>query len=136
MSSVIYTSRGIAAMQNRLYSNQADALAAPPADIELRRHDTGYVFNGRFNTNLVINDQNYQNDQGCSAHYQKHLERVCEICLEYLSGDDCLIVDVGCGKGGFVELLQSNGLKEALGNKAVKRSLHPDLFQMDVLGAD
>jgi hypothetical protein len=27
-------------------------------------------------------------------------------------------------------------LKEALGNKAVKRSLHADLFQMDVLGAD
>ena len=26
--------------------------------------------------------------------------------------------------------------KEALGNKAVKRSLHSDLFQMDVLGAD
>jgi hypothetical protein len=26
--------------------------------------------------------------------------------------------------------------KEALGNKAVKRSLHADLFQMDVLGAD
>jgi hypothetical protein len=97
-------------MQNRLYSNQADALAATPADIELRRHDTGYVFNSRFNTDLVIYDQNYQNDQGCSAHFQKHLERVCKICLEYLSGDDCLIVDVGCGKGGFVELLQSNGL--------------------------
>jgi hypothetical protein len=27
-------------------------------------------------------------------------------------------------------------LREALGNKAVKRSLRPDLFQMDVLGAD
>ena len=26
--------------------------------------------------------------------------------------------------------------REALGNKAVKRSLHADLFQMDVLGAD
>jgi len=26
--------------------------------------------------------------------------------------------------------------REALGNKAVKRSLHSDLFQMDVLGAD
>ena len=29
-----------------------------------------------------------------------------------------------------------NSSKEALGNKAVKRSLHSDLFQMDVLGAD
>jgi hypothetical protein len=27
-------------------------------------------------------------------------------------------------------------IREALGNKAVKRSLHPDLFQMDVLVAD
>ena len=28
------------------------------------------------------------------------------------------------------------GAKEALGNKALKRSLRSDLFQMDVLGAD
>ena len=27
-------------------------------------------------------------------------------------------------------------VKEALGKKAVKRSLHSDLFQMDFLGAD
>jgi hypothetical protein len=30
----------------------------------------------------------------------------------------------------------SMAFREALGNKAVKRSLHPDLFQMDVLVAD
>jgi|688.fasta_scaffold153675_7 hypothetical protein len=30
----------------------------------------------------------------------------------------------------------TNKAKEALGNKAVKRSLHSDLFQVDVLGAD
>ena len=30
----------------------------------------------------------------------------------------------------------ARGAKEALGNKAVKRSLHSDVFQMDVLGAD
>jgi hypothetical protein len=31
---------------------------------------------------------------------------------------------------------ENDPAKEALGNKAVKRSLHSDLFQMDFLGAD
>jgi uncharacterized protein with HEPN domain len=33
-------------------------------------------------------------------------------------------------------IIIGEALREALGNKAVKRSLHADLFQMDVLGAD
>jgi hypothetical protein len=109
MSSILYTSTGIPAIQNILYGNQTDALAAPSADIELRRHDTGYVFNCSFKPELVAYDECYQNEQGYSAHFQQHLERVCLICAEFLTGDDCLIVDVGCGKGGFVELLHSKG---------------------------
>jgi hypothetical protein len=36
-----------------------------------------------------------------------------------------------------IELVEkAKQAKEALGNKAVKRSLHSDLFQMDFLGAD
>ncbi len=96
-------------MQNRLYSNRSDALAAPSADMELTYHDTGYVYNTKFNPGLIIYDKRYQIDQGLSAHFAQHLEHVCMVCEEYFPSEDCLIVDVGCGKGGFVELLRSKG---------------------------
>jgi SAM-dependent methyltransferase len=110
MNPVLYSSAGIPAMQNRLYSSQADAMAAPSADIELSWHDTGFVFNRRFDPGLVVYDKNYQNDQGYSVHFLQHLDQVSSLCKEYLPSNECLIVDVGCGKGGFVELLRSKGL--------------------------
>jgi SAM-dependent methyltransferase len=110
MNPVLYSSTSIPAMQNRLYSSQADALAAPSADIELTCHDTGFVLNRRFNSSLVLYDDNYQNDQGYSAHFRQHLEQISSLCKAYLPSNECLIVDVGCGKGGFVELLRSKGL--------------------------
>jgi hypothetical protein len=110
MNSALYTSTGIPAMQNRLYSSQTDALAAPSADIELGRDSAGFVYNRKFNPELVTYDDNYQNDQGYSAHFLQHLEGISSLCREYLPCDECLIVDVGCGKGGFVELLRSKGL--------------------------
>jgi len=110
MTDALYSSTGIPAMQNRLYRNQADALSAPCADIELRLHETGYVFNSKFDPTLTTYDESYHNDQGYSARFKQHLDMVYALCKEYLAENECLIVDVGCGKGGFVELLRSNGL--------------------------
>jgi hypothetical protein len=97
MTEVLYSSTGIPAMQNRLYRNQADALSAPCADIELRRHETGYVFNSKFNPTLTTYDESYHNDQGYSARFRQHLEMVYALCKKYLTKNECLIVDVGCG---------------------------------------
>ena len=97
-------------MQNRLYACRGEALKAATAEVELRQDSTGLVSNHRFRQDLVFYDDSYQNDQGHSAHFQKHLNSVRDLCSSHLEAPNDLIVDIGCGKGGFVELLRSNGL--------------------------
>jgi len=110
ISQTLYRAAGIPAMQNKLFSCRAEALAAPSAFLELYQDQTGLVFNRRFDPAVVIYDDCYQNDQGYSSQFQRHLDEVCELCRAYLAGDEYLVVDVGCGKGGFVELLRERGI--------------------------
>ena len=107
---VLYRVAGIPAMQNKLFSRRDEALMAPTASLELIQDETGLVFNRMFDPDLVLYDDNYQNDQGFSPQFQAHLGAVYELCCGYLKSKDSLVVDVGCGKGGFVELLRSKGI--------------------------
>ncbi len=97
-------------MQNKLFSTRAEALAAPSASLELCQDETGLVFNRCFDPAVVAYDDSYQNDQGHSLQFQRHLEKVCELCCRHLSSKKDLVVDVGCGKGGFVELMREKGV--------------------------
>lgn len=96
-------------MQNKLYLSRDDALNSPTASLDLTLDATGLVYNQLFDSSIVHYDHTYQNDQGFSAHFQSHLQFVCNFCLNYLTSVDSLIVDIGCGKGGFVDVLRSNG---------------------------
>lgn len=109
-SHTLYRAAGIPAMQNKLFSTRAEALAAPSASLELCQDETGLVFNQSFDSSLVSYDDSYQNDQGYSLQFQRHLDEVGELCCEYLTSKESLLVDVGCGKGGFVELLREKGV--------------------------
>lgn len=109
-SKILYRAVGIPAMQNMLFSTKAEALAAPSALLELCQDQTGLVSNRAFNPAVVAYDDKYQNDQGYSLCFRKHLDEVCELCCGYLTSKESLIVDIGCGKGGFVELLRDKGI--------------------------
>lgn len=109
-SKTLYRASGIPAMQNKLFSTRAEALAAPLASLDLCQDETGLVFNRAFDPAIVVYDDNYQNDQGHSLQFKRHLDEVCELCCGYLTSKENLVVDVGCGKGGFVELLREKGL--------------------------
>lgn len=106
----LYRAAGIPAMQNRLFSSRAEALVAPSASLELCQDETGLVFNRSFDPAVVAYDEGYQNDQGYSLKFQRHLDEVCELCCGHLTSKENLVVDVGCGKGGFVELLREKGV--------------------------
>jgi len=108
-SKVLYRAEGIPAMQNKLFTSRDEALMAPTASLELTQDETGLVFNRKFDPDSVLYDDSYQNDQGFSPQFQAHLAAVSELCCGYLKSKDSLVVDVGCGKGGFVELLRIKG---------------------------
>ena len=106
----LYSSACIPAMQNKLYISKIEALEAPSASLDLIQNNSGLVFNRSFNSDVVQYDDTYQNDQGYSPHFQEHLNYVCSLCANFLSDKDSLVVDVGCGKGGFVHTLRNNGI--------------------------
>lgn len=108
-SQVLYHAAGIPAMQNKFFSNRSEALAFPSASLEIVQDETGLVFNRRFDSSLVEYDDSYQNDQGYSLQFKTHLDKISDLCSRYLRNKDCLVVDVGCGKGGFVELMRGKG---------------------------
>jgi SAM-dependent methyltransferase len=65
------------------------------------------IYNSSFRPELVVYDREYQNEQGLSTSFQTHLENVIQIINRSLGKEN--LVEVGCGKGMFFELLESKG---------------------------
>ena len=68
---------------------------------------TGLVYNAAFRPELMAYDVNYQNEQALSPLFQSHLESVLSIIDQCMGRDS--IVEVGCGKGFFLEMLLGKG---------------------------
>ncbi len=84
-------------------------------DIALRRNiKNAFIENAEFDPDLIHYDADYQNSQALSASFQMHMEGVRDI-LKARYPQGCRVVEVGCGKGDFVELLQADGSFEVSG---------------------
>tara|TARA_B100000674_G_scaffold213068_1_gene174657 strand:- start:15992 stop:17074 length:1083 start_codon:yes stop_codon:yes gene_type:complete len=110
MDKILYKSSSLPAMQNVLFANKEDALSSPRADLSLVMDPTGFVFNAAFDPDLVQYNVDYQNDQGYSDAFKKHLLDVIQLCRQFCLNPSSLVVDVGCGKGGFVDLMRLQGI--------------------------
>ena len=107
--SVLYEQRGFPIFQNRMYDSESEACACPRGDILLVQDKaSGLVYNAAFRPELMRYDRHYQNEQAVSAVFKRHLEQVTAIIERYLGCRD--IVEVGCGKGYFLERLLSAGI--------------------------
>jgi hypothetical protein len=69
--------------------------------------ETGLIFNADFDADLLEYDADYQNEQACSGVFQQHLEDVKAIIERHLMGKT--LIEVGCGKGYFLEHLRQSG---------------------------
>jgi len=107
---VLYEQRGLPIFQNRMYDTLEDALASPKGDIclveDLR---TGLVRNAVFQPDLMVYDTSYQNEQGLSQMFRRHLEEVASIITANMGEKN--LVEVGCGKGLFLEMLEQRGVE-------------------------
>ncbi len=107
-ATLLYEQRDFPVFQNRMYGSYADARACSRGDIRLVRDaDTGLVYNQAFCPELLQYDCHYQNEQAVSAAFQRHLGEVASIVGTQLGHDG--LIEVGCGKGYFLELLNKNG---------------------------
>ena len=95
-------------LQNRVYPSAQEAIDCMRGDVRLVQDEqTGLVFNAAFDPSRLIYDSNYQNEQACSPAFRAHLEQVAQIIERY--GQDKKLVEVGCGKGWFLEMLRQRG---------------------------
>lgn len=106
---VLYTQERLPIFQNRMYDTEAEARDCPKGDMRLvEDQQTGLVYNAAFRPELMVYDAHYQNEQGLSPLFRAHLESVSEIVQRGMGRE--AIVEVGCGKGFFLEILLAKGV--------------------------
>jgi hypothetical protein len=104
----LYEQPSFPVSQNRMYDSQKQAINCPLGDISLVQDlHTGLIYNQAFQQNLLVYDAAYQNEQGFSRHFQDHMREVMGIVDRSMGRRN--LVEVGCGKGTFMEMLLTAG---------------------------
>ncbi|MBD8494744.1 methyltransferase domain-containing protein [Pseudomonas syringae] len=108
MSNELYRADGMPVLQNRTFADAASARASVSADVVLVQDPhSGLVFNAAFDPQKLSYDSDYQNEQAHSGHFKAHLDAVEQIIARHFGGKT--LIEVGCGKGYFLEQLRSKG---------------------------
>lgn len=111
----LYSIDSLPLFQNKVFPLESLAKSQETASVNLCQcQDCGFVFNAAFDGSKMDYNQEYQNEQNYSQAFVNHLEDVCDY-LESKNFKDKNIVEIGCGKGYFVELLQKRGFCNVYG---------------------
>jgi SAM-dependent methyltransferase len=106
----IYRVEQLPTLQNRMFPTQAAARQCQRGDMVLVQSlQTGLIFNQAFRPELLRYDQDYQNEQGLSARFREHLQSVAQVVKSHFEG--LTLIEVGCGKGQFLEQLSALGFE-------------------------
>lgn len=104
----LYRADQLPVLQNRLFSTSRDAKKCIKGDVVLVQDmKTGLIYNHAFKPELVRYDNTYQNEQGVSSMFRAHLRNVSDIIGKYFQSNT--LIEVGCGKGFFLEHLKVLG---------------------------
>ncbi|MBD0328245.1 MAG: methyltransferase domain-containing protein [Pyrinomonadaceae bacterium] len=105
----LYCQTALPIFQNRMYDSPAEGRECPKGEMYLvEQLGTGLVYNAAFDPALMSYDANYQNEQGFSSQFRAHLNAVADL-VEATMGPTRLI-EVGCGKGTFLQMLLARGI--------------------------
>jgi hypothetical protein len=108
----LYRIEQLPVFQNRMYESAAEAQNCPRGDVRLVQNTaTGLIYNADFRPELLDYDENYQNEQAVSDFFREHLDKVAGM-VERAMGRKRLI-EVGCGKGFFLETMVARGVEIA-----------------------
>jgi len=130
----LYRAKSLPVFQNRMYRTENDAKNCVKGDLILSQDmKTGLIANQAFNIELAQYDTDYQNEQAVSQLFQEHLNDVSRIIIQHFLNST--LIEVGCGKGFFLEHLQRLGFKvtgldptyEGLNPSVIKKYFTPEL---------
>jgi len=102
--------------QNFLFKEEQDAVNIARGTLSaILCHFCGFVFNADFDASLLSYDEKYENTQSYSPIFEKYLDDR----VDYLVNNKCIrnlhIIEVGCGKGHFLEKLVQRGGNSGIG---------------------
>jgi hypothetical protein len=104
----IYRVEQLPVFQNRMFNSAEEARNCTKGDVVLVQDlETGLIFNQSFQPELMEYDACYQNETAISAQFRKHLEEVSAVIKQHFLGQS--LIEVGCGKGYFLEQMQGLG---------------------------
>ena len=96
-------------------SSREEALSVPRKDIELAFcRDCGFIFNRLFDVGLDYFTMGYEDQQGFSQTFMTYLNRISAELIEKYSLTDKTLLEIGCGKGDFI-----NALNRLAGGKGI-----------------
>jgi len=104
----LYRVEQLPVFQNRMFRTAEDARNCTRGNIVLVRDlDSGLIHNQAFQPELMQYDADYQNEQAVSSVFRTHLDEVAAIIQTHFA--DQTLIEVGCGKGYFLEHLLARG---------------------------
>jgi hypothetical protein len=107
---VLYRADQLPTFQNRMFSSQQAARQCTRGNMLLVQDmDSGLVYNSAFDPALMDYDADYQNEQGHSAAFGAHLDVMAALVQRHFA--DHTLIEVGCGKGLFLEKLRALGFR-------------------------
>jgi SAM-dependent methyltransferase len=123
----LFRADGLPVLQNRTFSTADEARASATGDVVLvQNQSTGLIYNDAFDPSLLIYDRDYQNEQACSPVFRRHLESVAHLLETHWRGRS--LIEIGCGKGYFLERLRAMGF-EITGIDPAYEGANPDVVR-------
>lgn len=94
--------------QNLMMLTQYQAENCAKGELLLRLClNCGFVYNSGFDLNLLAYGDQYDNTQSHSTIFERYLDELVEQLVEQQGVRNCTVVEVGCGKGHFLQKLVS-----------------------------
>lgn len=124
----LFKQQKLPVFQNKVYATQSEALTATVGEVELvQSMVSGFVYNLKFDSSIMYYDANYQNEQANSIFFQNHLQQVLIRLKNYgLSGKQ--VVEIGCGKGRFFDMMLSDGI-DCIGFDPTYEGNNPKIYK-------
>ncbi|MDO9207219.1 MAG: class I SAM-dependent methyltransferase [Sulfuricurvum sp.] len=127
--STLYQIESLPLFQNKVYETQTIAVEQKTVPVLLCQcQECGFVFNSVFDNSHMDYDDNYQNEQNYSGTFVQHLHDVAAF-LTTQGLKEKNIVEIGCGKGYFVELLEKNGFQNVTGFDPAYEGNNPKIIK-------
>lgn len=104
--------------------------------IRLRRNTKlDFIENEAFEDGLINYSENYENSQAHSVLFTQHMQSVTNLLKDTFPYGSSL-VEVGCGKGDFLEMVESDGHFETSGYDASYNGNHPRIYKRYLNSSD